>query len=185
MLSSDFTLVATNVPYLLRAKQCVELQAYCDRYAPDATADLATVFLDRCALAMLKRWFTCHRDASELAVSEVVFQVSPPPLDHPRSPPRCGGGLRGHGYCELGRTSSVAYFFARPRRSRLCGDRRRHRCREGRATKSELLRANDVMSTSVSTLLASPSCRIALAASAGGNKLSAYASSLQGLSTGD
>ena len=48
-LAGKFTLVATNVPYLIKRKQCPELRAFCESYAKDASADLATVFVDRCA----------------------------------------------------------------------------------------------------------------------------------------
>jgi len=48
ILASQFTLVATNVPYLGRGKQEVVLQSYCERVHPDAKADLATCFVERC-----------------------------------------------------------------------------------------------------------------------------------------
>jgi hypothetical protein len=48
ILASHFTLVATNVPYLGRGKQNDVLKDYCQRIHPDAKADLATCFLERC-----------------------------------------------------------------------------------------------------------------------------------------
>ncbi len=48
LLAGSYHLVATNVPYLGRGKQCAELQDFCDEYYPEAKADLATVFLERC-----------------------------------------------------------------------------------------------------------------------------------------
>ncbi len=48
ILAGEFTLVATNVPYLGRGKQDEVLKAYCDRVHPAAKADLATCFLERC-----------------------------------------------------------------------------------------------------------------------------------------
>jgi hypothetical protein len=48
ILASQFTLVATNVPYLGRGKQNDVLQAYCERVHPDTKADLATCFVERC-----------------------------------------------------------------------------------------------------------------------------------------
>jgi len=48
ILSSRFTLVATNVPYLGRGKQVEVLQTYCDHAFPEAKADLAACFVDRC-----------------------------------------------------------------------------------------------------------------------------------------
>lgn len=47
-LAGQFTLVATNVPYLGRGKQDQVLQDYCERYHPDAKSELATCFVERC-----------------------------------------------------------------------------------------------------------------------------------------
>jgi hypothetical protein len=48
ILARQFTLVATNVPYLGRGKQDQVLQDYCERYHSEAKADLATCFIERC-----------------------------------------------------------------------------------------------------------------------------------------
>ena len=48
ILAGEFTLVATNVPYLGRPKQGEILSDYCERVHPEAKADLATCFLERC-----------------------------------------------------------------------------------------------------------------------------------------
>jgi hypothetical protein len=48
ILASQFTLVATNVPYLGRGKQDDALRKYCDRAHSEAKADLATSFVERC-----------------------------------------------------------------------------------------------------------------------------------------
>jgi len=48
ILAGQFTLVATNVPYLGRGKQDKVLQDYCERVHPDAKSDLATCFVERC-----------------------------------------------------------------------------------------------------------------------------------------
>jgi hypothetical protein len=48
ILAGEFTLVTTNVPYLLLKKQTPELKEFAERYASDAKMDLATVFLQRC-----------------------------------------------------------------------------------------------------------------------------------------
>lgn len=47
ILAGRFTLVATNVPYLLARKQCSTLKEWCDSYHTDAKADLATAFVQR------------------------------------------------------------------------------------------------------------------------------------------
>lgn len=48
LLSENYHLVATNVPYLARGKQCDTLKDFCGNYFPEAKTDLATVFLERC-----------------------------------------------------------------------------------------------------------------------------------------
>jgi hypothetical protein len=48
ILAGQFTLVATNVPYLGRKKQDEVLMDYCERVHPEARADLATCFIERC-----------------------------------------------------------------------------------------------------------------------------------------
>ncbi|MDR1036252.1 MAG: SAM-dependent DNA methyltransferase, partial [Deltaproteobacteria bacterium] len=47
-LSRQYTLIATNVPYLSAGKHHATLKEYCRKHYPDAKADLATVFVDRC-----------------------------------------------------------------------------------------------------------------------------------------
>ncbi|MDF0664515.1 MAG: N-6 DNA methylase [Nitrospira sp.] len=48
ILSDQFTLVATNVPYLGQKKQEDKLKNYCASHHPKAKADLATCFVERC-----------------------------------------------------------------------------------------------------------------------------------------
>jgi hypothetical protein len=48
ILAGQFTLVATNVPYLGRSKQQDVLKAYCEHVHLDSKADLATCFVERC-----------------------------------------------------------------------------------------------------------------------------------------
>ena len=48
LLGRQYTLVATNVPYLARGKQDETLRDFCQSHAPEAKNDLATVFLERC-----------------------------------------------------------------------------------------------------------------------------------------
>lgn len=49
ILACQFTLVATNMPFLGRGKQDVVLQDYCERYYPNGKADLSTCFVQRCS----------------------------------------------------------------------------------------------------------------------------------------
>lgn len=48
MLGEQYDLVITNVPYLAAGKQDRVLSEWCAEYYPEAKADLATVFLERC-----------------------------------------------------------------------------------------------------------------------------------------
>jgi hypothetical protein len=48
LLAGNYQLLATNVPYLGRGKQNDVLKHYCERVHPDAKADLATCFIERC-----------------------------------------------------------------------------------------------------------------------------------------
>ena len=48
ILAGQFTLVATNVPFLGRPEQTETLRDYCDRFHMDARQDLATCFVERC-----------------------------------------------------------------------------------------------------------------------------------------
>ena len=48
ILSGQFMLVATNVPYLGRGKQTHALANYCESSYPDSKVDLATCFFERC-----------------------------------------------------------------------------------------------------------------------------------------
>ena len=48
ILAGQFTLVATNVPYLKNGKQEAELQEYCERHYGNSKGNLACVFVERC-----------------------------------------------------------------------------------------------------------------------------------------
>jgi hypothetical protein len=48
LLSQDYTLVATNVPYLQLGNQSLPLRHHLARFYPRGRADLATAFLERC-----------------------------------------------------------------------------------------------------------------------------------------
>jgi hypothetical protein len=48
ILAGQFTLVATNVPYLGDGKQDALLADYCEHIHPDSKADLAACFVERC-----------------------------------------------------------------------------------------------------------------------------------------
>ena len=76
LMAREFTLVATNVPYLARGKQDETLRDYLDDVHPAAKADLATAFVERCLEYLRRGWIDGSRDAAELAVPRVVQGAS-------------------------------------------------------------------------------------------------------------
>ena len=48
LLNQKYELIATNVPYLSRGKQCQALQDFTERHYANAKGDIANVFLERC-----------------------------------------------------------------------------------------------------------------------------------------
>lgn len=48
LLSQRYYLIATNVPYLGRGKQCKILQDFSEQFFSEAKSDLATIFMERC-----------------------------------------------------------------------------------------------------------------------------------------
>jgi len=50
LLTDQYHLVITNVPFLTAKKQAGPLHSFCERMYPSAKADLATVFISRCRL---------------------------------------------------------------------------------------------------------------------------------------
>ena len=48
LLAGEYTLVATNVPYLGRGKQGEPLKKHLEKHYPEGKADLATAFVLRC-----------------------------------------------------------------------------------------------------------------------------------------
>ena len=73
-MAREFTLVATNVPYLARGKQDEEMRDYIDDMHPAAKADLATAFVERCLEYCTAGGSTALVTPAELAVSRVVYK---------------------------------------------------------------------------------------------------------------
>jgi hypothetical protein len=64
LLARKYTLVATNVPYLSRGNHSDALKEYADKVCPEAKADLATMFIQRCQTLAT----TGERGAGSIAV---------------------------------------------------------------------------------------------------------------------
>ena len=87
LLTGQYTLVITNVPYLGRAKQGETLQSFCGRRYPAAKKDLATVFLERClelcgeggaaSLVLPQNWLflTTYRKLREILLQKETWHL--------------------------------------------------------------------------------------------------------------
>ena len=64
LLGRQYSLVATNVPYLARSKQGDILCEFCQEHASEAKNDLATVFLERCL------GFCAHRGTTSIVLPQ-------------------------------------------------------------------------------------------------------------------
>lgn len=184
LLASQFSVVVTNVPYLLRGKQSVDLQKYCDSYAPEASADLATVFVERCARF-------CSNGGSYATVTpqnwlflktyakfrKRIFSQNQ--LDHVAT---IGSGATATASWDVLRALTVISRRAAPDDYEVTGV---ETDAATEAERAERVRSNPTLRTSANAIRRSPNCRITLSAPHSGPLLAAYADSLQGLSTGD
>ena len=68
ILAGQFTLVATNVPYLGRGKQGEELQDYCEKVHANAKADLATCFIGEMPVVLREFWDDSSRFSTKLVL---------------------------------------------------------------------------------------------------------------------
>jgi hypothetical protein len=59
LLDERYHLVVTNVPYLVRGKQCIALRDFASSHYSESQNDLATVFLSRCLELTASRGYMC------------------------------------------------------------------------------------------------------------------------------
>jgi hypothetical protein len=184
ILTSKYTLVATNVPYLVKAKQGNELRSYCESYSPDGSADLATVFIERCGRLcspggahatvsplnwlFIKSYTAFRKHLVKSQKFEIVATI--------------GSGATATASWDVLRALVVVSLCTPNREMLVSGVETDADKNEGRASD---LCAKPITTLSVGEILQSPNCRIALSAQQHGLRLSNYADSLQGLSTGD
>ena len=184
ILAGQFTLVATNVPYLVKGKQCPQLRLFCESYAKDASADLATVFLDRCADFCAKggthstvtpqNWLflrTYSRFRKRLLTNNQFCHVT-----------AVGSGATATASWDVLRALVIVTIGAQPE----CHVTGIETEAAQDAERARDLKSNPLICVTANQLLLNPDCRIALAAAKTlGVLLSQYADSLQGISTGD
>jgi hypothetical protein len=71
ILASQFTLVATNVPYLVRQRQCDTLKDWAEMHARDAKGDLAYLFISR-----MLEWSGKQGSIAVVSPQNWLFQTS-------------------------------------------------------------------------------------------------------------
>jgi hypothetical protein len=183
ILARRFTLVATNVPYLVKAKQGRALRDFCESYSPDAVSDLATVFLQRC------RDFCCEGGSHATVSPQNWLFLKSYKAFRIRL-------LREQQLCHVatvgsGQTATASWDVLRAlvisTRSQasdynITGVETDAADEEGRAAG---LLTGSISHASASEILHNPSARLALGADRNDFILSRVADSLQGLSSGD
>lgn len=186
ILSQEFTLVATNVPYLGRGKQHDVLKEHCENFYCDAKADLATCFVDRAmracsaggsiALVTLQSWLflpTYRTLRERLLRHEQWNSVA-------RLGPRAFETITG----EVVSVAMLVLTHAAPASGNMLAgwDVSTMPTPERKARELKLCNTDLI---SQSELLQTPDSRIVFGHSGGPTKLSDYATSFLGLGTGD
>jgi N-6 DNA Methylase len=186
LLSRDYSMVATNVPYLLRRKQLATLRAFCDLYYPRAKNDLATCFLERCcrfvaasgcyALVTPQNWLflgSYENLRKALLVEQRFCLVA-----------RLGEG----GFDSPAAAGAFVQLFilgnARPGSNHTFGAVDVSLARSPVA-KAKALGLEPMTQVTQESQLANPDARITFQVTASGPKLGRFAESLTGVQTGD
>jgi hypothetical protein len=186
ILAGEFTIVATNVPYLGRGKQEEVLQDYCQRVHPEAKTDLATCFVQRClgfcspfgstALVTPQNWLSLpsySRMRSELLRTLKVDWFA-------RLGARAFETIGG----EVVNVALVAIVNVKPTADTWSGGCEVESA-ETPAEKSQALRSSPWKRVLQNQILKNPDARITLEAQSKLNLLSSFAFSPQGIKTGD
>ncbi len=186
ILAGQFTLVATNVPYLGRGKQDDVLEDYCDRVHPEAKADLATCFVERCL-------DFCAQGASTILVTPQnwLFLSSYTSLRKRLLKQSCWNFLAKLGpnaFQDMNWWAAITLLVVLTRREPP-KDHQIHGCDVGggkdQGEKASLLTEGSLKSVSQASQLISPKHAITFEDLSGRALLCHTARSVEGLSTGD
>lgn len=186
LLARTYTLVATNVPYLVRRKQSSVLRSHCERHHPNGSADLATAFLERLlssteaggvvAVVLPQNWMylKSYRDLRlRLARTEwvrLLMRLG----EHAFWTSAAAGAFP----CLLVASHEVAAPTSTFRAADLS-------LVEGVEAKAAGLREESLIEISLVGVLASPGAVFSMEASSAAARLEDFAGSYQGISTGD
>jgi hypothetical protein len=188
LLDARYHLVVTNVPYLARGKQSDALKAFCETHYPDAKNDLANVFLERCLelslrgaagvvqIVMPQNWLflTSYKKQREGLLKRVQWNLLA------RLGPGAFETISGEVVQAilLTQTHASANEAFALRGVDASGPK-------GASEKAILLRDGEVVSVGQKGQLGNPDARVTLAEDEGGERLETYATSFEGLTTGD
>jgi hypothetical protein len=185
ILGRQFTLVATNVPYLGRGKQVNQLVAHLDQHHRDGKADLATAFLDR------SMSFTTHGTVAVVTPQSWLFMAS-----YKTFRKLVLSNLQWRFLARLGANAfetiggevvNVALFIAElspPTPKSQFGGIDAARCPDPRSKAVQLAR-DPGKEVSQSIQLDNPDSRVAFVDNTGAELLSKHCTSILGLGTGD
>ncbi len=186
LLSRTYTVVATNVPYLQKARQTQTLRSFAESYHHIAREDLATTFVHRClellepngveVMVTPRTWFLLgrYRVLRELLLKEqrvvVITQLGP----------QAFAGISGE-VVNVGLVGIQLQYA--PGESVVWG------CDVTDAAtshdKAETLKTAPLLTRSARDILRNPDARFVLDLSGSGTLLSEHAEALGGLTTGD
>jgi hypothetical protein len=186
ILAGQFTLVATNVPYLGRPKQDEILTGYCERVHPEAKADLATCFVERglafCAeggtatLVTPQNWLSQPRytNLRERALRSVVFDWCFRLGEHAFESPQAAGAFvaivsLSRSPVKSGHEIAAGDFAEAPSPD----------------AKAQELLSSQLLALSQAAQAKNPEGRIEFSESETTQRLMRYAKSIQGLATSD
>jgi N-6 DNA Methylase len=186
ILAGHFTLVVTNVPYLGRGKQEKVLADYCDRVHPDAKADLATCFVDRCLqlctpggssmLVTPQNWLFLgtYKTLRQRLLKEVQWDAVSRLGEHAFESSQAAGAF----------VALLGFTSAKPGNGHaFFGLDATEQSRPG--TKAYELREGEIRLVEQNLQLENPDARILLEGGVAGPRLSDFAYSFLGLGTGD
>lgn len=196
LLTSQYSWVITNVPYLARGKQHETLRDYCDTHYPEAKNDLATVFLERClelchiggtsSIVLPQNWLflTSYRKFREKLLNKDVWHLIA------RLGPK---GFQTPMWDFNVQLITISRGQLQGQKADLLSSGSHHQLLRGvevseyrtAAEKAEQLIITEVKTVEQAKQLENPDARVSLVELTTESMLSGYASSVEGLTTGD
>lgn len=187
LLAGTYTLVVTNVPYLKSGRQVEILKHFCKEHYPDANADLATTFIQRCkeftisggsyAVVAPQNWLSqnYYKNMRMHMLKEQTWNhIS-------RLGTRAFETISG----EIVNVGLLIFTNQRPQAEQFITGIDISNLKTTPQDKAVLLSKSSVLTVSQSSQLRNPDARISLGQSIPGTLLNYYARGIHGLTTGD